>query len=80
MVDKAELKDWVVEALQAHNGEAHHIQVAKYVWENYESRLKESGNRLFTWQYDLRWAAQDLRNTGVCKPDSETRRGVWALA
>lgn len=79
MAEKADLKDWIIEALRSNGGAAHHVQVAKYVWDNYQEELKESGDLLYTWQYDLRWAAQKLRYDGVCKPNEDTRRGVWAL-
>ena len=79
MATKNDLLSWTTDALRALGGEAHHIAVAKHVWENHEADLKASGNLLYTWQYDLRWAAHRLRVAGVCKPDSETRTGVWAL-
>jgi hypothetical protein len=79
-VSKADLEKWVHEALRAHGGEAHHSVVAKHIWDHYEERLKNSGDLLYTWQYEIRWAAQRLRNAGICKPDDQTPRGVWALA
>ena len=79
MADKNDLTDWILEVLRGRGGEAHHLQIAKDIWERYEGELRESGNLFYTWQYDLRWAAQRLRDSGVLKPDSKTRRGVWAM-
>ena len=39
-----------------------------------------SGDLFYTWRYDIRWAAQTLRDSGVLKPDHEVPRGVWQLA
>lgn len=53
--------------------------VAKYVWHKYEDALRESGDMLYTWQYDLRWAAQSLRDTGVLKAVDGRRDLPWEL-
>jgi hypothetical protein len=79
MATKADLTDWIVEALRAKGGAAHHVQVARHVWMHHAAELKDSGDLLYTWQYDLRWAALRLRRSGVMRPDEETRRGEWAL-
>lgn len=52
------MKVWIVECLNSRGGAGWPKDVAKYVWEKYESELKASGDILYTWQYDLRWAAQ----------------------
>ena len=80
MIQKSDLPDLVVEALRSMGGGANHVFVAKYIWDNYESEIRESGSLLYTWQYDLRWAAQKLRNSGNYKSDSETPKGVWELS
>lgn len=82
MKTKLDLKDWVNEAVTSLNGRAHLIQVSKYIWDKYESELKDSGNLLYTWQYDMRWAAQKLRNEGTFKdiPKKDKNKGIWELA
>lgn len=62
------MKPWIIEALKEMNGKGWPKDVAKYVWQNYENVLKNSGDSLYTWQYDLRWAAQSLRKDGILKP------------
>lgn len=79
MATKHDLSDWIVESLRGRNGEAHHIQIAKDIWNSHKEDLRASGDLFYTWQYDLRWAGQRLRDKGVLLPDSETRKGVWAL-
>ena len=79
MATKSDLKKWVMESLGSRGGAAHHIQVAKDVWERHEDELRASGDLFYTWQYDLRWAAQRLRDSAALLPDEETPRGVWSL-
>ncbi|EOV5433735.1 hypothetical protein ACOAS5_001438 [Vibrio parahaemolyticus] len=79
MVNRSIMKNWIVECLQSRGGSGWPKDVAKYVWESYESDLRASGDMLYTWQYDLRWAAQQLRNTGVLKPVDGRTDLPWEL-
>ncbi|MBI0128942.1 hypothetical protein H3U73_01470 [Snodgrassella sp. W8124] len=45
----------------------------------YEQELKASGSMLYIWQYDLRWAAQQLRNEKKLKPVHKRRDLPWEL-
>ncbi len=64
MVTKETLKAWVVEALSELGGEARQIEVAKVVWRRHENELRQSGDIFYRWQYDMRWAATELRKEG----------------
>lgn len=75
---KDDLVDWVHDALVALGGKSRIVPVARHIWQNHEQELKDS-DLFYTWQYDMRWAAQHLRNTGKCKHASETTRGVWEI-
>ena len=33
----------------------------------------------YTWQYDVRWAAYKLRESGEAKGVDENPRGIWEL-
>lgn len=55
-------------------------KVSKYVWDRYEAELRDSGDMLYTWQYDIRWAAQQLRNEGTLKSVHRRRDLLWELA
>jgi hypothetical protein len=57
-----ELPDLVFSALKALGGKAPLARVAQYIWDNYETELRASGDLFYTWQYDMRWAAQKLRD------------------
>jgi hypothetical protein len=78
MVTKEDLKSWVVEALRAHGGSARVVQVSEHVWHTHEEELQKSGRLLYTWQYDIRWAAHQLRKSGEMKPAKG--HGPWELA
>ena len=62
MADKSDLQEWVIEALRDRGGEAHLTDVAKHIWDNHEAELRASGKLFYTWQYDMRWAAQKLQD------------------
>jgi hypothetical protein len=80
MATKDDLKDWVIQALMAHRGEAPIIGVAKHIWDTHESELRASGDLFYSWQYDMRWAADQLRREGRLQPKPKGDRGPWRLA
>ncbi len=52
------------------------VQVCKYIWQHYEQQLRDSGDFFYTWQYDVRWAADTLRKRGLIKL---ARNRTWEL-
>jgi hypothetical protein len=76
---KLDLGDWIVEALRAHQGSARLVEICRYVWERHEDELRRSGDLFYTWQYDIRWAATNLRHAGVLKAATVSPIGVWEL-
>lgn len=80
MAERGDLKDWVVNALKAHGGRASIVEVSKYVWDEHEGQLRNSADLFFTWQYDIRWAATQLRKAGVIRPADVSPTGIWELA
>ncbi len=64
MATRHDLEDWVYRAVESLGGEAKLIEVAKKLWADHESELKASGDLFYTWQYDMRWAADRLRKQG----------------
>ena len=76
MFSKHDLPSIVEKAIKAYGGSATIVEVCKYIWDNYNDELSQSGDLFFTWQYDVRQAAQYLRdkNKSYIK-----EKGVWAL-
>ena len=73
------MKEWVWRALDAKGGKAQIVDVAKHIWTHHQADLTASGKMLYTWQYDMRWAATQLRQDGRMIAADECPRGVWAL-
>lgn len=80
MARKKDLPKWVEEALRAKSGRAPIVEVCKYVWDNYEGELRRSDDLFFTWQYDIRWAATQLRQAGIMRAANLPAKGIWELA
>jgi hypothetical protein len=79
MATKSDLKDWIVEALSVHGGSARIPEVAKHVWENHKAELAKSADLFYTWQYDIRWAADQFRVEHRLQPKPRGDRGPWRL-
>ena len=75
MASREDLQEWILEALEHFGGEAKLIDICKFVWLKHSSELERSGDLLFTWQYDIRWAGTKLRHAG--KLDEADRNSVW---
>ena len=79
MATKHDLQDWVLEAVKAEGGSASLVAVARQLWQRHEQDLRQSGDLFYTWQYDMRWAAQALRDTGRLAKMDGSRSGTWDL-
>ena len=80
MATKHDLQYWVKEALETLGGTGTVVEVAREIWRRHEDDLRASGDLFYTWQYDMRWAAQALRDTGQAKSTKATPKGRWELA
>ncbi len=80
MLLRDDLMPLIIEVLRAKGGRARVVQVCKHIWQNHEHELRESGNLPYKWQYDVRWAAQKLRNARKLKPVHNDRNRPWELA
>lgn len=78
-LDKSDLAMLVKNALVDLGGSAPLVAVARHIWEHHEPALKRSGDLLYTWQYDMRWAATKLRESGELLPTESSPRGIWEL-
>ncbi len=76
MATKHDLEQRIVEAPNELGGEAHLTRIAEHIWKSHEADLKASGDLFFTWQYDMRWAAQRLQQHGQLKKNSKS----WSLS
>jgi hypothetical protein len=80
MATRSDLQDWVATALERLGGRGSVADVARELWSSHEDELRASGNLLYTWQYDMRWAAMQLRKRRVMIAAANSPSGVWELA
>jgi hypothetical protein len=80
MASKEDLVTWVEDAIRANGGSARLLDVATHIWAYHESELRASGDLFYKWQYDMRWAANKLRRSGMMKSTDVSPNGVWELA
>jgi hypothetical protein len=80
MASREDLEGWLVSALKASGGHARIPEVCKKVWDAHEQELRQSGDLFYTWQYDIRWAANRLRRKKVMKSVQISPAGLWELA
>lgn len=79
MATKHDLQDWIIDALTPLGGSARLVAIARVIWAAHEGELRNSGDLFFTWQYDMRWAANRLRRMGRLRPAEVSPSGVWEL-
>ena len=80
MLTKQDLPRLVLEALKQLEGSGTVVEVAREVWQRNEPQLRASGDLFYTWQYDIRWAAQQLRDEGQLARRIAARTSRWVLA
>ena len=76
---KQQLESWIVEALEDFGGSATLIDICRHVWEHHQADLAGSGDLFYTWQYDIRWSANQLRRNGTMRGVTQSPRSVWEL-
>jgi hypothetical protein len=74
------MTDWVEEALRKLGGAASILDICKEVWTLHEADIRNAGDLLYEWQYEIRWAGDLLRRNGVIRPAEVSPRGVWELS
>jgi len=77
VITKQKLSEIIIECLKKNNGKATILEVSKYIWDNYEKDLRESGRIFYTWQYDMRWEATKLRKKKILKNNEKDKS--WEL-
>jgi len=77
---KIDLPEKLSEVLQMLGGSAPIVEICKKFWQQHESELRSSGDLFFTWQYDIRWAATNLRKAKIMKSAEMSPAGIWELS
>ena len=79
MILNLNLKEWLIEALNHYGGKASIVQVCKHIWDNHKKELENSGDLFYTWQYDIRWTAQNLRDKGKLRNITKNKKSYWEI-
>ena len=79
MTDKNILQDWIVEALDEMGGHAKIVDICKKIWVLHEKDLLTMGDLFYTWQYDIRWAANKLKSQERLRYDKIKQESIWIL-
>ncbi len=79
MTNKSDLREWVYDAVVASGGRAKIVDISKHIWATHENELRSAGDLFYTWQYDMRWAAQDLRRIGKFADIAASEKRYWEL-
>lgn len=79
MTYRERLQLWVREALGELGGEGFILDVMKKVWALHESDIKQAGDAFYSWQYDIRWAANQLRRIDKLGLRNEGAKSIWVL-
>lgn len=74
-MSRNDLIELIVVAIRDAGGSANIAQIGRYVWDNYEAELRNSGDFFYKWQYELRWASDVLVREKRIKKGPP--RGVW---
>jgi hypothetical protein len=75
---RQDFKPWILEALRDHGGKAEIFQISRFIWDNYHHKISRDNKILYTWQYEIRWAALSLRDNGLIEL-GKFKRGVWSM-
>lgn len=78
-MNRNNLPDYLFEILNDLGGRATIVETCKHFWEKYETELRASDDLFYTWQYDIRWAATELRKTDRMIDASSSERGMWEI-
>jgi len=79
MASRDDLEAWLQSALAALGGKAHVVEVCKEIWKTHGKEPQESVHLFYTWQYDIRWAANRLRRKKKMKPVEISPAGLREL-
>ena len=85
---RKELPDILLSILKNMGGSASMMEVFKFFWKEYGAKISQTEDIFYTWNYDIRWAATNLRKRGLMKPAKKqentygediSSKGIWEL-
>ena len=55
------------------------MEIFRQFWKLYGDDLSEEDDLFYTWNYDIRWAATELRKFGRMKQAFQSPKGIWEI-
>lgn len=68
---KATLKPWIADVLSSSKRRMTIVEVAREIWRLHEHDLRRDETLFFTWQYEMRWSADELKQEGKLEKSRE---------
>lgn len=88
-MERKDLPDLLYKTIASLGRKAPMMSVFREFWKLYACNLDPSEDMFYTWNYDLRWAATELRKKGKMKPASakenpreltdSSPKGIWEI-
>ena len=85
---RQDLPDLLYKTIKSLGGKVVMIEIFREFWKQYSEKLKSSGDLFYTWNYDIRWAATELRKQNRMTPASTKEnpkglntspKGIWEI-
>jgi len=88
-MNKADLPNVLYKIIEDLGGSAPMIVIFRSFWKLHGKDLNENDDLFYTWNYDIRWAATELRKQGRMKAahrtkkcnerDDSSKSGIWEI-
>lgn len=79
VMSRKDFPEILYQSIKNLGGAASIVEVCKSVWNQYKDELSKAGDLFYTWQYDIRWAATELRKMGRMKAAELSPKGIWEI-
>lgn len=85
---RTDLPNILYQIIEELGGRAKMMDIFKSFWAKYKNVLNENDDIFYTWNYDIRWAATQLRKEKRMKPAKtientygapESPKGIWEI-
>lgn len=76
---RTDLPEYLFATLISIGGKGSIVEICKRFWKEHSDELEKSGDMFYTWQYDIRWAATELRKQKRIKAAGISPKGTWEI-
>lgn len=76
---REDLPNLLYKTIESLGGAAETMEIFRQFWKLYGDDLSEEDDLFYTWNYDIRWAATELRKFGRMKQAFQSPKGIWEI-